>query len=161
MKKAISILLVFVLTLGLCACGSSQSNQIELTKENYTNYLTLRVGDRYNSQSVSVGYFGTQLRDTALFFSAESIAASTNFNYNDVVIKIRVYGTYGTATLASMTDTPEKTETFEIMMEIRPNISGNTAEIVYSDKILGGGYAIVDCTYKYEIVSISGNLTPA
>ena len=160
MKKAISILLVFIMTLSICmsltACGGTK-----LTLDNYENYLTLDVSISYKQKSVSVGYWGMRDRTTHICGSVSSQGVSQNFNYNDVKIKVRIYGTYGLTTLASTTYDAKSYHEFETFVEISPNISGTTPEQIEGEKISGNGQAIVDVSYEYEIVSISGTITPA
>lgn len=160
MKKVISILLVFIMTLSMCmsltACGGTK-----LTLENYENYLTLDVGVSRHYEDISVGYWGTQSRTTYIYGWAQSQGASPNFNYNDVKIKVRIYGTYGLTTLASIDTEAKSYQEFETFVELSPNVSGTTPEKITGENISGNGQAIVDYDYKYEIVSISGTITPA
>ena len=161
MKKSISALFALILTLSLClnltACTGSQ----KLTLVNYKDYLSFNISDNYTSQSVDVGHWGSQSRKTALSFTVWSNGVSSNFNYNNVTIKVRIYGTYGIADLRSISDSPDSYENFELFVNLNPNISGATLGGVETEKISGNGKAIVSCDYSYEIVSISGTVSPA
>lgn len=158
MKKTVSVLLVLVICMSICACGSGGTS---LTLTNYKEYFNFTIDDMYQTRSVDIGHWGTWSRNTDLYFKVWSRGASSNFNYNNVKIKVRIYGSYGLADLKSISDSPSETRNFEIIVELSPNISGLAAGGVESQRISGNGKAIVTCNYQYEIVSISGTITPA
>ena len=159
MKRIISIILVLVLSLSsLCACGGKGTS---LTRANYKDYIYFNIREQYIKKSVDVGHWGSQTRNTDLYFTVWSNGTSSNFNYNNVKIKLRIYGSYGIADLKSISDSPDEMKTFEIFVELSPNISGQTPYGIDSQKISGNGKAIVRCEFQYEVVSISGTVTPA
>lgn len=108
MKKAISFLLALAITISMCLNFSAcSSNTTKLTLDNYKKYLKF-TSDAYATQtedSSSACYYykyGIDVGDTVVtYFNngygllAKVEGASTNFNYNDVVITVRFSGTYG------------------------------------------------------------------
>lgn len=161
MKRAISILLVLVMCLSMSICLNGCAGGTKLSLSNYKTYMSINIHDKYISKGVQVGYWGNQTRNTHLYFEVLSSGESANHNYNNVKIKIRIYGSYGLADLKSISDSPDETKSFEIFVTLEPNISGLTVGGVDSQKISGDGKAIVSCNFQYEVVSISGTVTPA
>ena len=75
MKKITAFLLVVCLSISLCSCGAGK----KLTKDNYEQYLSV-------GASVSTG----DTPHITCFCTPET----ENYDFNDVVITIRVTGTY-------------------------------------------------------------------
>ena len=170
MKKIIILLSIGTMVFCLTACGKSK--EIELTLENYDDYLNIDVsghasGDMYGvSQSV-------RLTDdySALMFYGDIIGnayvkgASTNFNYNDVKIKIKLSGEYESYkfdTYMLGTFAQSENGTYEMIFELDTNISGDS-EQVSDDFSLPDGYVTHDYLLynkNVEVIEISGTVTP-
>jgi hypothetical protein len=169
MKKALSLLLALVLCLSLCACGSKEnSNGTELTLDNYSNYLTVsaRLGD---SGDVYVGtanmghgvkFSGgwTYYLYKELFCAVDIKGVSTNFNYNNISVTVRFTGKYQTADKGTYNWTFGGDIDKEVTVNCNIAGEGYVSEIVLTDK----RYVMSDMTdVKWEVVAISGTVTPA
>lgn len=164
MKKAISILLVLVMSLSMCGCaGGSKSGEIKLTLDNYEQYLKFNACYvDTGSKNVSVGHWGVISRPYKLIANLNVQGTSTNFNYNDIKITILCSGSYGTTTLASVSgDADEGSyKTFNQTVVLTTDISG--AGRLYPDLVTApGGKAIVDVVSECKVIGISGTVTPA
>lgn len=184
MKKTISLFLALVLCLSLCACSSSRnssdgtsnggnSNEVKLTLENYSKYLsiTARVNDPsafdgggLNVQSKNNGagipydggntYYVYNYLNQNVFVEG----ASTNFNYNDISVTVRFTGTYKTVDI--QTSEWDSGNEFSSDVIVECDIAGKGGK---SEKFTGnGGYLLRDMAdIKWEVVAISGTVTPA
>ena len=175
MKKVISLILALVLCLSLCACGGGSSTGTPLTLDNYEDYLAFRVnvsepsfteglsvsnlnsgkGIRYDIDTGS-GY--TFVLYDYFNISASAIGVSTNFNYNDVVITVLVKVNYKTVDIG--TNVWTEAEEYETELVFDCNIAGNGGESTVlqgTDKNMLGKMM----EYSWEIIDISGNVTPA
>ena len=164
MKKAISIIVMLIICLNMCACaGIAKSNEIELTLDNYQQYLKfINCHCDKRTQTVSVGHYGNIARPYALFGRFVVEGTSTNFNYNNVKITIQCSGSYGTTTLASVSGDADKGsyQTFNQTVVLTTDISG--AGKLFPDLVTApGGKAIVEVVSECKVVAISGTVTPA
>lgn len=103
MKKALSLILALVLCLSLCACGETKSNEIELTLDNYADYLRIRVyvngGRDLPADNVSFYDMNGKLCSASEVSSYFTIGCnvegvSSNFTYSDIVIEVKATGKY-------------------------------------------------------------------
>ena len=175
MKKTHALLLVLVMVLSLCACGAKKETQ--LTLDNYKDYLTIEaVGTTSTSYDDSVDVPGLYLNNgdyciggakfTKLAYYASVEGASSNFNYNNVVIKIRVFGTYEGLKNAKGFPFVDYQDAgsfpFDHIFEVRTNIAGigeSTWEYEeIPDNMCTESSLVND---EYEIVEISGTVSPA
>lgn len=143
--------------------GTAKSNGIELTLDNYKQYLKIDSSYiREVEKTVSVGYYGNILRCNQLNGVVKVTGGSTNFNYNNVKITVRFSGAYGTTTLASVSGDPDKgTYTnFNEIVELTLNISGD-GHIETPIVVAPSGKAIVQNIGSGTIIAISGTVTPA
>ena len=158
MKKVISMLLALVMCLSLCACG--KSNDVELTLENYSTYLNvssillftgedwlLKPADSANSISCN-SQAETKITVTG---------ASTNYDYNNVVITFKVTATYNTFSGFEKTEDVVSTEELTVSCDIGGGGTGRVVVFKGRDK----SYQIEENTAKieWEVVSISGTVT--
>ena len=163
MKKALSLILALALCLSMCACAGGKSNEIELTLDNYMQYLKIvssYVGK--GTTNVTAGYWGTVSRTTKLYANLKVEGTSTNFNYNNVKITFLCSGSYGTTTLASVGGDADKGsfQTFNQTVELTTDISG--AGSLYPDLVAApGGKAIVEVISECKVIAVSGTVTPA
>ena len=174
MKRIISILLcVLFIGLTFCACGSKET---QLTVDNYKDYLNVDIKVSVSgSADDSVLASGAILKDgsrfsgsafTKLAYWGEVSGASSNFNYNDVKIKVKISGTY--EGMKNMKDYPFTDYQsigdvpFEYEAEISTDISGSgKLETVYvdiPDDVCTDGNLIKS---EVEIIEISGTVSPA
>lgn len=190
MKRTISLILVLVMCLSLCACGgegATKSNEIDLTLDNYTNYMKIRgsVGSadfieidsiwfgRYSqSYKLCHTYFATSLSS---WISTDDIAS--NYNYNNVKITIKFTGTVPIVDKNTDRDTKatiiyfpfEFVETFDLMLNGTPKDSNNVYKPQFDDNMVIIHPAFYDAlplnfegiASDYEIVGISGTVSPA
>ena len=181
MKKILALMLAAALTLSLVACGggsgagdtkgvAEDNKSTELTADNYAQYLNLSV-KAFSSDPkfsypdgvrVTDSYKAMMLNGT-IYVNMEVSGASTNFNYNDVTIKVKATVTYYSDTYKNyFADIRTNADTHEFDLEAVTNISGNCDVIV--DKFeLPEGYYTHDylVSVDYEIVDITGTVTPA
>lgn len=168
MKKNLLLVVLFMFFLiGITGCGND--NSIKLTKDNYEKYLNVKVGCYTNDFESAYRIKGVKLTDTytaTMLYSSITgnltvQGASTNFNYNDVKVVIRIFGTYKAFDKeGDYKDTV--TKNFEMTLESTPNISGNDKTIIehfdLDNNLLTHEYLL---DYDYEIVEITGSVTPA
>ena len=159
MKKALSLILALVMCLSLCACGGS--SKVTLDLNNYQQYISVSPTNSEITKGVTVGQYPNISRNTALRLSVVAEGVSTNFNYNDVIIKVRFYSSYGTTDLVSYSKAADAgtKQNFDIVLELSPNIagSGDVVELINAPS----NKALVEIDCKYQIISISGTVTPA
>ena len=178
MKKAISILLVLVMCFGMCGCaGETKSNEIKLTLANYKDYLSLKYWtgfeDEWEHRSVMklTGGEYTKYFYSTIYGYGKAEATTTNFNFNNVKIVLRVKG----STIA-MTKLPpwgltgdEVTVPFDFQVTIETNIAGNgEGEMRFTlpnnlatDNRCGTGTGRTPSAWcTIEIIEIQGTVTP-
>lgn len=168
MKKIIAILLIISFALTLTSCG----NKTKLTLENFEEYLnitTICKGDGEHIIKTIDDADGTYIKNADLFsdiVAKTSVeGASENFNYRDVIIKIRVIGTYKYFFEFYNRYIGNIKKDFSLEYEIKLNVSGDGSNASVfeipegsEDKHFTINEAIV---YDVAIVSISGYVEPA
>ena len=156
MKKIVSMMLVAIMLFSLVACtggtptnsngGNSSSNQtIKLTLDNYADYLTISAniygdGNKSWSSYLSAYQYG-EAKGTA------SVSGISNYEYNDVTVKITIYFSYGN-------------EEHDIPITVRLNKGGSGSGTGMYD-FRNGPWAnewIQKYAY-YEVTSISGSVS--
>ena len=180
MKKIITIVLLISLVIPLTSCG----NKTDLTMDNYKEYLDVTTkyelgGTNYLCKNYSFAediLGGTKRVYTDFIFNTTITGSSSNFNYKNIIFKIRVSGSYyyltGDEKQLSHTNSSENylthmnnyIDNFAIEYDVQLNISGNGSyETTTSIKsLLGRGGDLLYFTsdnlinVTYEIVSISG-----
>ncbi len=179
MKKALFLILALVMCLSLCACGSGsgtsenpQNKGTPLTIDNYENYLNVSVSAHASKDDthlpVSVKKHnngkGMELPNgyawelyPLLYVNTSVNGASTNFNYMDVELTIKVSGEYypGAPSAGVWGDSTH----FERNIIIKCDIGGKAFDNQYIDM---GAYIHSDMMeYTWEVVSISGYVDKA
>lgn len=181
MKKAISLIIVFVLCLGLCACND---NSTKLTLDNYDDYLNISAYV-YGTQEVETDknyWFGAYYKGNKFvednFYSGYYGGLSTkvvapNYNFHNVTVKIRFTGKVLTVLENSDPYNPttryhsiDFEETFELNIggTVKKGV-GSTIKLPQNMLILDYGSYNYDHKYDiqadWKIVEISGTVTPA
>lgn len=180
MKKAVSFILAIILCLSMCAC-SAKSNEIELTLDNYDDYLKINIALNHpndvkpkckkfigaNGSIYTDGSFSSYL---ALDVRVEGV--SSNFLYSDIVIVVRANGKHLVCDTSSglngfsAYDTNWHAVTFTHTVKCNLDIAGSgkgideekfsvSNNIAFPTAVAAGGYM-----FDYEIVSIQGKVTP-
>ncbi len=172
MKKLLTLMLAAALALSLVACGGGNKGT-ELTVDNYEQYLDLNIGVSTGNTSIGYATFvmdstGTKGGQVDMLYDSLSAkmnlsAKSTNFNYNDVTIKVKVTANYEYCTPPLSSLLVGQADVCEFNLEAKTDIAGN-CDVVTDDYNLPEdhfthSYLIGDVTY--EIVEISGTVTPA
>lgn len=95
MKRFLLVLLAFATCISIYACESNKSdgvntsnNRIELTLDNYSKYLNISTSMHMGNE---IEIWGVTYHDE-LMYKVQVKGASSNFNYNDVSIKVKVSG---------------------------------------------------------------------
>ncbi len=143
MKKKMFLFLICVICLlGVTACG----NKTKLTKENYDKYLNIEVETRCK---------GSYSSECSIVLSTWS--KSTNFNYND--IKVKVKAEYQPYVKYSFGYSKTELKSIEITSE-SVDIAGKSEIVI---KLPLSDYLVMEGSSdeKFEILEISGNVTPA
>ena len=162
MKKLLLIFLALVMCVSLCACGgkdtdndssdattSTYDGSIELTLENYKQYLDVSV--ECNLLAENMYEFETE-QYKSFVFKLHVKGLSTNFNYQDIVVNARIKAS---AQSAGQYDAHK----IEKDLEVRTNIAGNGEE--RQTHKVGKNLIRSSFEYKYEIISVSGKIVPA
>lgn len=171
MKKIVALVLILVFMLSLVACGgttatepTSVDNGIELTIDNYQKYFEIEYRTALSEKdSVYVtqthkgsdGFTIGELYPNAYLYMSVK-AVSNNYNYEDVVFVVK-----STAKAECYSgDNPLISEgyiDYELECKVECNVAGNGENTVYYT-LPKLGYKIHD--QQYELVSVSGKLTP-
>ena len=183
MKKALSLILALVLCLGLCACAAEPKETepagVELTLDNYTNYLNIDASwyrsiqdeHQYTTQFHEVvGEYATKDFVRAMCAKVEVTGASTNFNYNSIKI-VGEYQVSGLAWMAINNSISKDVQGFEVVIpiEIMLNIAGDGsayAEFVLPDNLVITSHGSLydtdeEINDEFKIIEISGTVSPA
>ena len=179
MKKVLALMLALVLVLSLAACGGgSNSNEIEITMDNYSKYLkiggsigcnerldnALGVGSLNGGMGIATPSGSTFYVYDSIYYSASVSGLSENFNYNDIKVTVKLTGsckTYedkksGGVYAFTGSQSFEKDD-----IEIECDITGN-GRFYEEEELSGGAYTHSEMVESnFEIVSISGTVTPA
>lgn len=158
MKKRILGLFLVIVVLATCSCNSNNEvedfekeeddNSIELTLDNYGDYLDIE-------------YTCNECNSGDIRYTVDVTGASTNFNYNDVELTVKIEGGY------SLYDNREQIiqrgVPHECELTVSTNIAGNgsaTNTVEYFDPVMEQQYLEVGKT-EFEVISVSGSVTPA
>ena len=161
-KKILSIILMLAMCFSLCACGNKD---IELTKDNYSDYLEISAKSVTESNSDIAKLYlpggGISSCSNVFYLKCDVKGVSQNYNYNDVKVTVKVKATYeGIVWSTKETELRE----FEKEFTINTNISGNMKEDCISKEMIKLDDYIVNGellkNIEYEVVSISGTLSP-
>ena len=179
MKKMI-MLALFLVIMSLCSCGSNKETNktdnnekkddgIELTIDNYEKYLDVDCS-LYLSDGIDYGEaMGTDRRIGRAVYKSigadlEVNGKSTNYDYNDIVVKVEIAGDYYSYSEDEMTTfiqtgEPTESQTCSFSLSAETDIVGHGYDsytfIIPNNKwVLNGG------TIGYEITEVSGTLTP-
>ena len=186
MKRLSAIILSVVMALSVCACGGAKTEEttaektkkvdgIELTIDNYETYLNVSL----NTDTIDPIDYSTVTGDkkpigkdvykgfeTNLFVSGKS----SNYDYNDVVVSVRIKGVYCPMTFdATKAINSGKTTREEYFLENHieyDKILTAKTDIIGSGsdndtiRITDDSYLLVGLTdTNYEVVDVSGTMT--
>lgn len=161
-KKLCTICLAIIVITNLTGCQSAsteekvENNSITLTVDNYSDYL-----DVVATCNVT-GYAPSEYSDAygnALTSTLSVTGASSNFNYENVVVEIEVYGTYERSYKLMGRERYGDDKEFSEPLTVECNIAGNGSTSATTE--LSGCYtrdAFLNATYR--ITNISGTVTP-
>ena len=162
--------------LPLCACGSennagqSNSNEIQLTVDNYSRYLDVSIGMNGSINNKHLLSPGVDIGNVILNESYEAWTAyinvkglSTNFNYNDIriIAKTTAKQTVYEKVFPNKInyDNPQILN-LEYTFDITLDIAGNGQE-VSETCFLPNELVALYFEEEFEIIEISGTVTPA
>ena len=182
MKKAISIMLVLAIFLGMCACGAdTKSNEIELTLDNYDDYLKISAYTilSHDSKPNTARYFdamdgvGCAVTDYSSYMSlgVSVKGLSANFLYSDITLEVRATGKFIAVDKNNAYNSTHTSvyfnETFSQYIECKLDVSGNgngqsTGKFsVPGDLVIPYHSFYPSTDFSFEIVKISGTVSPA
>ncbi len=171
-KKSMVILSVLILTLSILS-GCGKSKDIELTLDNYEQYLNVSGSTGTTWDFTSGHAYNVQHRDglkrtdggTSFYiyrqilptFTVEGV--STNYNYNDIQITIRIYGDYTIYDAREVTVADTCSVDKEIVID-KINVAGEGRydEVIELPEETGTIDDYVNL--NWEVVGISGTVTP-
>ena len=166
MKKALSLILALVLCLSMCACGNneqnntndqSNSNETKLTVENSTTYLKIGAHAVFTGKDwlMKPASEPNSIQCNSKAECKVSVsAASTNYDYVNTVITVRVSGTYDTYRGFEKAEDVAFSKEVTITCDIGGSGSANVVIFEGVDK----EYQVVENSveWEWEVVSISG-----
>lgn len=187
-KKLLYCLCVGIIGLSLVGCASTTNREldqnieatdnkaddgvIELTSENYQKYLKVK---KYCNTGGQQGLFkevypgqSNWMWGDGVYLMVEVEGASTNFNYNDVVLTVRATGNctmYGFSEGTHGKFTNIGSEPIDITLELETDIAGSgkghEAQYlpIYKDGTSWSQDELLDV--DIEVVSVNGTVTPA
>lgn len=182
MKKVISLILAIVMCLPLCACGNNSigDNSIELTLENYKDYLDIRayavpaedcVANNDSFFDMNGKRCGASSISSYLYVKAYVEGVSDNFTYSDIVIKVRVTGKHilcdpnnvdGFRTMYSRIVNADFTQSLTCDLNVSGKGEGKSTEkYSFSGNEILPDMMFAKCyDFDCEIISISGKVVP-
>lgn len=153
MKKLITLLLILVICLTLCACGTKS---ISLTLDNYTDYLEVSGSYNMGGSPRKDKQHGTLYPEIETNIDVEGV--SSNYIYNDVEIVVKISGTY--TEFPNPTEYYRGTETdFEKNFTIKCNKAGNGSE--HSSTKVSDYTGKIYTDLSFDIISVSGSIKEA
>lgn len=193
MKRAISLILASVMCLSLCACGGKvtggegvgNSNEIELTLENYEQYIDVSASaitklDYEGRADIVIGFDRTTGYDVVNSGYSQNIygyvkikGLSQNFNYHNIKVEVEFKGKCLTceSTLRKDDDVEasKKWQTYSFTAACsKVDITGcGKEETVYpigSNRGIPYSYSSLDddfLEYEYTVIRVSGSVSPA
>ena len=154
MKKLIALLLALVMCLSLCACGG-KSNEVELTSENYATYLNISSSHSHTGTATIMMIDGG--KSPVCYPEASGVikvvGVSSNYDYNNLVIKVKATATYDTYT-GSIDSKRTGTSTDEVTISC--DIAGNGSESFTIFNDTSCKVDVYSINIDWEVVSISG-----
>lgn len=154
MKRIVAIILVAIMLLSLVAftgCTSTgqtgdspSNNEIKLTLDNYSDYLTISANVYGDGNKTWSSYLSAYMYGEAT--GTARVSGISNYEYNDVTVKITIYFSYGN-------------EEHDIPITVRLNKGGSGSGTGMYD-FRNGPWAndwIQKYAY-YEVTSISGSV---
>ena len=165
------VLMGMILTMSIFLIGCEKDNKdnefIELTMDNYAQYLDVKLVQKLSGQH---GYITDICLETSdaknksswykkIEYKASVKGASTNYNYNDVVVSVIASGTYDTYDLEEGQWVRKNNNPIDLKFDVKTNIAGDGSgeEIIISDRWIHE--TLVNATF--EVVAVSGTVTPA
>lgn len=193
MKRATSIILVLAICLFLCACGSggtggedtAKSNEIELTLDNYEQYLDVSASagtqlDFEGNADIVIGFDRSTGYDIINSGYSKNIygyvrveGLSQNFNYHNIKVEVEFKGKCLTCdTTLTRDDDMEASkqwQTYSFMascdkVDITGCGRGETPYLIGSDRGIPYSYSGLCADfleYEYTVISVSGSVSPA
>ncbi len=166
MKKVTALALLLISLLALCSCGGSGT---KLTKDNFTTYFKIDTGIKGIGEPARASN-GAYFAYNTMKIVCNVNAISSNYNYSNVTVKIKLKGHYDYFDAAETYYAMKKvfidpSVNFEETLTINVDISGkgesNTNEFTMPDgKLITPGAS--DCfTCDYEILSVTGTVEKA
>ena len=165
------MIMLMLLVTGCGGKGEKEDDSIALTMDNYQQYLN--VSSSWNLTGSEEGLFKNvcpeQTKDGRTSWSwkkeigyrASVKGASTNFNYDDVVVVLKVSGTYDTFDMEYGEYgkwVREEDNPIDLTMEITTNIAGEGDDFQTISSSRWIHENLVNSTI--EVVSVSGTVTP-
>ena len=159
LRKTTMGLMLLIIALMISSCGFLGT---KLTAKNYQDYLKIRVevedddgDDVYWSEIIDNK---ERRMNQHLFLRCRVRGASTNFNYNDVQLKLKV-------TMKckgfNYSDHTQEEKVIEEIVDIDTDIAGNSE--YFRKEYVFDGYGVNDnyVDVSYELVDIHGSVTKA
>ena len=160
MKRIITFIVVLMLSLSFCACNNGQSDEVELTLDNYSTYLNVTNLPLFTGKSWRIQPLyspNTILCNSQAECEIEVKAASPNYDYNNVVITLNVIATYDTFEGFNETTDVVSKKQVEISCDIGGN--GTARAIIFKGKDKKYQIEEDSLNLEWNIVSVSGTVT--
>ncbi len=156
MKKALSLLLALVMCLSLAACGD---NETELTLENYTNYLNISAIPLFTGKDWLMKPSGSPNSITCnskAEYQMTATGASSNYDYNNVVVTVKVTAIYNTFSGFEKTENVEVSKELTITCDIGG--SGTGQVVIFEGREQSYQIEKNSLDVSWEVVSVSGTV---
>ena len=176
MKRVLSLTLALVMCLLLCcslsACGSKD---VELTLDNYKDYLDIRPyishGDDVDADKVKFYDLngkrcGASQAGSYFTLCASVEGVSSNFTYDDIIIEVKATGKYVACKPGDAETSTVVEDSFTLIINCDLNVSGAGEGRSTENYTIPGEMVVPAMLYAetieftYEIISISGKVTP-
>ena len=160
MKKL--LISIFILSISLVGLGCGKDDSIELTKDNYEEYLDITA--RCHTTGSNTFSNRSDLYDE-IESSVIVQGVSSNFNYKDVTVTVLIAGSYKpTDSDGRIRDDLPELGTIKQELNIKCDVSGS-GEATAVDE-LNEGFSVWFTTDQYinagyEVVNVTGKVVPA
>lgn len=135
--------------------SAANLNEIELTPENYSKYLSIEPFAYGVGDTTYLGGVVPIQEQVCVGVDVQGI--SQNFNYNDISLEIRVYGNY------VQYDTPDDyyTQDYSFNCMVDCNIIGQGSASEFYIPAPDYNIGCESFTVQYEVLSVIGTVSPA
>ena len=169
MKKILALIMSVVFCFSITSCNTNTTegitedpNTIELTMDNYEDYLKIKgisIENNGSAQKIMIANsYETFYAYNEIKFVVETEGVSPNLIYNNVTVTVQFSGKYDAYPIYFESYSDVKENTFEFDIEVNVNVGGGGEGIYILD--IGSLYTTKDeFTSDAKIIAVTGSVT--